>query len=510
MTSVASKCLIMLAILAVAARDAAADGPLRPNIVVILADDIGYGDLGCYGATKVKTPNLDRLARQGMRFTDAHAPSAVCTPTRYTLMTGQYAWRHAPGSRILSGVAPLCIPDGRLTLPALLKGSGYTTGVVGKWHLGLGRGTTDYNGPIAPGPREVGFDRSFIIPATGDRVPCVYVEDGRVVGYDPADPIRVSYGMPVGDEPTGARNPELLTLRPSHGHDNTIINGISRIGFMSGGKAARWNDEAMADTITDRAVAFLESHKDKQPFFLFFSTHDVHVPRVPHPRFRGASEHGTRGDVIQELDASVGRVLGALDRLGLAEGTLVVFTSDNGGVLDDGYQDGSGDDRSGHRPNGPLRGFKGGLYEGGSRVPFLARWPGHVPAGSVSKALIAHVDLLATAAALVGTTLPDDAGPDSFNQLPSLLAESPATPVRDSLVTHGGGGGLAIRRGPWKLIPAPPNAQAKAARKPELYNLDDDLAESRNLADEHPETVKGLSALLGEIRSRGGSRPGAR
>jgi len=355
----------------------AADAPRRPNVVVILADDIGYGDLGCYGATLVKTPNLDRLARGGMRFIDAHAPSAVCTPTRYALMTGQYAWRHPPGSRILSGVAPLCIPKDRLTLPAMLKQAGYTTGVVGKWHLGLGETETDYNGEIAPGPRDVGFDYSFIIPATGDRTPCVYVENHRVVGFDPRDPIRVSYGAPIGDGPTGARNPELLKVKPSHGHDNTIVDGISRIGYMTGGKAARWKDEAMADEITRKAVGFIETSAGR-PFFLYFATHDVHVPRVPHPRFRGTSRCGTRGDVIQELDWSVGEVLAALERLKLADDTLVLFTSDNGGVMDDGYQDGSGDDRSGHRCNGALRGFKGGLYEGGTRVPFLARWPGKI------------------------------------------------------------------------------------------------------------------------------------
>ena len=475
--------------------DARAASP-RPNIVFILADDLGYGDLGCYGATQVDTPNIDRLARAGMRFTDAHSPSAVCTPTRYALMTGQYAWRHPAGSRILSGVAPLCIPKGRLTLPALLKEAGDTTGVVGKWHLGLGEGETDYNGSIAPGPREVGFDSSFIIPATGDRTPCVYVEDGRVVGYDPADPIRVSYGKPIGAEPTGAQSPALLKVRPSHGHDNTIINGISRIGFMTGGTAARWDDEEMADRITRKAVDFIEANKGRR-FFLYFATHDVHVPRVPHPRFRGTSRHGTRGDAIHELDWCVGRVLAALEENRLADDTLVLFTSDNGGVMDDGYQDGSGDDTSGHRCNGRLRGFKGGLYEGGSRVPFIARWPGKVPAGKVSKALISHVDLLATVAALTGKSLPDGAGPDSVNQVPSLLAEEPETPCRDSLVIHGGGGRLALRQGPWKLIPG---RAGDVGGKAELYNLDDDIGEANDLALRDPDKVKVLAERLKGIR----------
>ncbi len=490
-----------------AAGAVAADAPRRPNVVVILADDLGYGDLGCYGATKVATPNLDRLARGGMRFTDAHAPSAVCTPTRYALMTGQYAWRHPPGSRILSGVAPLCIPKDRLTLPVLLKQAGYATGVVGKWHLGLGETETDYNGEVAPGPRRVGFDRSFIIPATGDRTPCVYVEDGRVVGYDPNDPIRVSYGKPVGDEPTGAKNPNLLQLKPSHGHDNTIVNGISRIGYMAGGKSARWKDEDMADEITRKAVGFIRANAGT-PFFLYFATHDVHVPRVPHPRFRGTSRCGTRGDVIQELDWSVGEVMAALETHRLADDTLVVFTSDNGGVMDDGYRDGSGDDGSGHHCNGALRGFKGGLYEGGTRVPFIARWPGKVPAGTVSNQLICHADLLATATAILGKDLPAGAGPDSLNQLPALLSARPETPCRESLVAHGGGGRLAVRKGPWKLIPAAgPNAGKGAPRGPELYNLTDDLGEANDLAGRNPDKVKELTALLRQVRGSGHSRP---
>ena len=467
-----------------------------PNVVYILADDMGYGDLGCYGATRIPTPNLDRLAKEGLRFTDAHAPAAVCTPTRYALLTGQYAWRHAPGSRILSGVAPLSIPTDRVTVASFLRRAGYATAVVGKWHLGLGAGETDYNRPITPGPREVGFDYSFIVPATGDRTPCVYVEDGRVVNYDPADPIRVSYAAKVGTEPTGRENPDLLTnQRPSHGHDMTIVNGISRIGWMTGGRAARWKDEDMADDITKRAVAFIDRSKDR-PFFLYFPTHDAHVPRCPHPRFRGRSGHGLRGDAIVELDWCVGQLLAALDRHGLAGNTLVVFTSDNGGVMDDGYVDGTGDDASGHRCNGRLRGFKGGLYEGGHRVPFLARWPGTVPAGRTSDELVCHVDTLATAAALLGRPLPAGVGPDSVNILPALRSERPAQACRETLVHQSGGGLLAIRKGPWKLIPN----DGKKKGGPELYNLADDIAEATNLAARHPERVAELAALLAAAR----------
>ena len=493
--------------------------PTPPNIIFILADDVGYGDLGCYGATKVKTPNLDRLAREGTRFTDAHSPSSVCTPTRAAFMTGRYAWRQRETTGILSGIAPLAIKPGTVTVASLLKQAGYATGVVGKWHLGLGEAETDFNREIKPGPLEIGFDSSFILPATGDRTPCVYVQDRRVVGYDPADPIRVSYQQKIGDEPTGRENPELLTKQKhSNGHDMTIVNGIGRIGWMTGGKGARWVDEDMADTFTKQAVTFIERPRDK-PFFLYFCTHDAHVPRVPHPRFRGTSGHGLRGDAIQQLDWCVGEILATLDRLKLAENTLVIFTSDNGGVMDDGYQDGTGNDTSGHQLNGVLRAKKGSLYEGGHRVPFVARWPGKVKAGATSNELICHVDLLATCAALTDQKLPADAAPDSFNILPALLGEMHEKPCRDHLVHHTGGfpGRLAIRHGPWKLIPAAGAAgdAKKAAKKAnagggaiaELYNLADDLSETKNLAAEQADQVRQISSLLERLRSEGRSRP---
>ncbi len=477
-----------------------------PNIVVILADDVGYGDLGCYGSTKIKTPHLDRLAKEGMRFTDAHSPAAVCTPTRYALLTGQYAFRHAPGSRILSGVAPLGIPLDRPTLPKLLRNAGYATGVVGKWHLGLGDKETNYNVEIKPGPKEVGFDYSFLIPATGDRTPCVYVENGRVVGYDPNDPIRVNYLMKVGTDPTGRENPELLTnQKPSHGHDMTIVNGISRIGWMTGGKAARWKDEDMADDITRKAVKFIDNQRAK-PFFLYFATHDAHVPRCPHPRFRGKSEHGLRGDAIVELDWCVGEILATLDRHKLSDNTLVIFTSDNGGVMDDGYVDGTGTDRSGHKCNGALRGFKGGLYEGGHRVPFLARWPGTVPAAATSNELLCHVDLFHTLAAIVGTKLPDDAGPDSFDCSAAFRAAKPAKSGRESLLHQAGNPTWhAVRRGNWKLIAD--NPTKKKASGPELFDLAADPTELTNVAKDHPEKVKELSALLESLRNVDRTRP---
>jgi arylsulfatase A-like enzyme len=467
------------------------DKPAPPNLIVILADDVGYGDLGCYGATKVETPHLDRLAAAGLRFSDGHAASATCTPTRYGLLTGEYPWRKQ-GTGILPGDAALIIEPGRPTLPSVLKSAGYATGVVGKWHLGLGAGFINWNGEIKPGPLEIGFDSAFIMPATGDRVPCVYVEDRKVVGLDPADPIRVSYQGKVGDEPTGRENPELLKMKLSKGHDSTIVNGISRIGWMSGGKAARWTDEDMADVFAKKAVEFVEKNRER-PFFLYFATHDIHVPRVPHPRFVGKSECGTRGDALEQLDDTVGRLLAALDRLKLAENTLVVFSSDNGPVLDDGYADGAVKDLNGHAPAGPLKGQKYSLYEAGTRVPFIARWPARIKPGT-SEALVCQVDLLHSFAALVGVKLPPAAGPDSWNVLPALLGESKEG--REHLIEHAGG--TALRKGAWKYIPPPAGRKGPG----ELYNLLTDLGETKNLAASNPDRALEMARMLEDLRKR--------
>jgi arylsulfatase A-like enzyme len=482
--------------------------PPRPNIVIIYADDLGYGDVSCYGATKVKTPNIDRLASAGLRFINAHSASATCTPSRYALLTGEYAWRKK-GTGVLPGDARLIVEPGRTTLPSLLQKAGYTTGAVGKWHLGLGAGNLDWNVDIKPGPLEIGFDYSFLIPATGDRVPCVFVENHRVVALDPGDPIQVSYEKPIGNEPTGKEHPELLKMHPSHGHDMTIVNGISRIGYMSGGKAARWIDENIADVITGKAKAFIEQNRNR-PFFLYFATHDIHVPRVPHPRFAGKSGLGPRGDVILEFDWSVGEILNTLDRLKLANNTLVIVTSDNGPVVDDGYQDQAVEKLSGHKPSGPLRGGKYSIFDAGTRVAFIVRWPGKVKKG-ISDALVCQIDFLSSFAALTGQSLADNDAPDSHNVLQALLGQSKAG--REHLVEHAGT--LSIIKGQWKYIEPSKgqkfnkgtNTELGNDPLPQLYNLAEDLGEKQNVAPQHPEKVQELADQLKKIRDQGRSRP---
>jgi arylsulfatase A-like enzyme len=465
----------------------------KPNVVLIVADDLGFGDTGVYGATKIPTPNVDRLGAQGLRFTDAHATSATCTPSRYAMLTGEYPWRKK-GTGVLPGNAPLIIDPNHSTVASIMQKAGYRTGVVGKWHLGLGGPDgADWNGDIKPGPNELGFDYSYIMAATGDRVPCVYIENHHVVGLDTNDPIKVSYGKPIGDEPTGKEHPEMLKMPLSVGHDGTIIDGISRIGFMTGGNAARWKDEDKADVLTGKAVDFIKQNS-QQPFFLYFATHDPHVPRVPHPRFVGKSGCGVRGDVIVEFDWCVGQIMAALDKLNLASNTIVVLTSDNGPVLDDGYADGAVRDLNGHTPGGPLRGGKYSIYEAGTRVPFIVRWPGRVTPG-VSDAMVCLMDFSSSFAAMTGQKISAGDAPDSVNVLPALLGDSKTG--REKLVEHNGSRVLGFRDGPWKFIePGKRQKRGEGSLSGELYDLGNDLGEKKNLSESQPEKTKILSAEL--------------
>ena len=480
----------------------------RPNIVLIYADDLGYGDVSSYGATAVQTPNMDRLAREGLRFTDAHASAATCTPSRYAMLTGEYAWRKK-GTGVLPGDAAMVIDTKQTTLASMLQTAGYQTGVVGKWHLGLGpQGGPNWNADIAPSPNHIGFNYSFIMAATGDRVPTVYVENNRVVRLDPADPIQVNYSKPIGDWPTGKANPERLKMHPSHGHDMTIVNGISRIGYMTGGQAALWKDEDMADVFTGKAVQFIEQQKAK-PFFLYFALHDPHVPRVPHPRFVGKTKMGPRGDAIVQADWCVGEVLKALDRLKLAKNTIVILTSDNGPVVDDGYKDDAVEKLGKHKPAGPLRGGKYSNFEAGTRVPFIVRWPGQVKRG-VSNALVSQIDFLASFAAFTKQTLAQADAPDSHNVWSALLGKSQTG--REHFVAQAGA--LALRVGPWKYIEpsrgpkVSANTNTETGNDPsgQLYDLASDLGETRNMAAQHPDKVKEMSARLQKIRQDGRSR----
>lgn len=475
----------------------------RPNVVLIYADDLGYGDVSCYGSTSVKTPAIDRIAKEGIRFTDGHSPSATCTPSRYAMLTGEYAWRRK-GTGIARGNAPLIIDPDRKTLPDLFSTVGYQTGVVGKWHLGLGDQNMDWNKEIKPGPLELGFDYCYLIPATGDRVPTVYVEDHHIVDLDPNDPITVSFGKPLTELPTGKDHPELLKMHPSHGHNQTIINGISRIGYMSGGKSAWWKDEDMADVITEKAVKFIEKNKD-DPFFLYFSYHDIHVPRVPHPRFVGSTDMGPRGDAIAQLDWCTEQILNTLDRLELNENTLVIFTSDNGPVVDDGYQDNAVEKLGKHRPAGDLRGGKYSAFEGGTRVPFIARWNKKIEAGQVSDALMCQIDLPASFAALLDQEFSSGDFPDSEDHFQALLGNKKTG--REELVEHARV--LAFRQGDWKYIEgskgpavyANTNIESGFAPTGQLFNLKEDPREKNNLIKSHPEKAIMLQKRLKEVQA---------
>ena len=484
----------------------------RPNIVIMYADDLGFGDIGCYGATDIPTPNLDRLAADSLRFREGYASAATCTPSRYSLLTGSYPWRNER-AHILAGDAPLIIEPGSPTLPGMLREAGYATGVVGKWHLGIGEGDPDWNNDLPAVPLDVGFDSSFIMAATNDRVPCVYLDGRRVHGLDPEDPIEVTYDRSKAFPgiPTGRDNPELLKMTYSHGHDMSIVNGVSRIGFMRGGASALWTDEEMAEVFLARAASFVAEHRD-EPFFLYYAFHQPHVPRLPGARFAGSTGLGPRGDVIAEMDWCVGEMLDALDRLGLRENTIVVFSSDNGPVLDDGYDDRAVELCGGHRPAGPLRGGKYSMYDGGTRVPFLLRWTGAVEPGETS-AVVSHVDFYASFASLVGVPLSAEAAVDSLDMLAALLGRTRVG--REELVTEGVQAKTVLRRGDWVYIPPHPGPAVSKTTAietgncpdPQLYNLAEDIGQLRNAAAERPDVLAAMSERLSEIRAGERTRP---
>jgi arylsulfatase A-like enzyme len=464
----------------------------RPNMIVIIADDLGYGDVSCNGATRVQTPHIDRLAREGRRFTSGYCSASTCTPTRFSLLTGEYAFRRR-GTGIAAPNAPCVIPVGMPTLPRMLQQAGYATAVVGKWHLGLGEQATgpDWNGRLAPGPLEIGFDQCFILPTTNDRVPQVFVEGHRVRNLDPADPLWVGNTKPAGDHLNGIDNRDLLRMDWSHGHNNTIHNGIGRIGFYTGGTRARFRDEELADAWVAESVRFMEScatGASRRPFFLYLASHDIHVPRAAHERFQGATPMGPRGDCIKELDWTVGQVLEAIDRLGIANDTL-------------------GD----HQPAGPYRDGKYSVYEGGTRTPFITWGPGRVAPG-VSDEIVCTIDLPASLARLAGRTVEAGSFPDSIDVLGALLGTA-GSRGRTALVQQDNGtsGRFGYREGKWKLVrlPAGKNAKraggAKPAVRDALYDLEADAGESTDVSDRYPDVAARLARDLDAAVQRTGN-----
>ena len=480
----------------------------RPNVIIIYTDDVGYGDLSIYGG-KIPTPHIDRLAKEGLRFTNAHAPASTCTPSRYALLTGEYPWRRA-GTGIAPGDASLIIPVEKETLPKMFRRAGYRTAAVGKWHLGLGgAGGQDWNGIVRPGPNEIGFDYSYIMPATGDRVPCVYMENGRVVNLSQDDPIRVDYQKNIGNAPTAITHPEQVRLKWTHGHNNSIVNGVGRIGYMTGGKSALWRDEDLSDTLTRKASQFILSSGD-QPFFLYFATHDIHVPRVAHERYQGKSGFGPRGDVLLELDEAVGTLLQVLQEKNILNRTIVIFTSDNGPVLDDGYVDQAVEKLGDHNPWGGFRGGKYSAFEAGTRVPMLVRWPAQVKAGKLSNTLFSHVDLLASFAVFLGQDFDRASARDSEAHWQALLGKSPKG--RKAITVEALTGVVSyIRADGYKYIPPSKgpaitnqwtNIETGFSPQAQLYQLHKDPGERNNLAATQPQKLAELKQEWEQIRNK--------
>lgn len=485
------------------------DEDALPNVIFIYADDLGYGDLECYGASNVQTPNVNRLAEHGIRFTNGYAAASTSTPSRYSLLTGEYAWRRND-TGIARGDAGMIIKPWQYTMADMFKSAGYVTAALGKWHLGLGEktGKQDWNAPLPAALGDLGFDYSYIMAATADRVPCVFIENGKVANYDPSAPIYVSYEKNFKGEPTGKENPELLyNLKSSHGHNQSIVNGIGRIGYMKGGGKALWKDENIADSITAHAIEFLRQHRDER-FFMYFATNDVHVPRFPHQRFRGKNKMGLRGEAIMQFDWSVGQLMKALDELGLTENTLIILSSDNGPVVDDGYQDKAVELLNGHDPAGGLRGGKYSTFEAGTRVPVIVHWPKMIQEPQVSDVIISQIDWLASLASLVDARIPAGSAADSYDRLGNLLGTDDTD--RPWVIEHSANNTLSVRTRDWKYIE--PNDDPRTIQKetntelgnaavPQLYDMTVD-GERENVAAKYPEKVFELERILRQVRKR--------
>jgi arylsulfatase A len=472
-----------------------AAAPANPNVVIILSDDYGYGSAACFGASGLKTPNLDRLAREGRRFTQAYAPGSVCSPTRYGLMTGRYYWRTSiKDGEVLPGNAPLHIETNRLTLASLCKSQGYRTAAFGKWHLGLGTEPrrTDWSGTLKPGPLEIGFDYFFGLGSNPWTGPHSFIENHEVLGSLPGQPVVVQAGTKQQNTTSGIKE--------------------------------AWREDDIMKALTAKLVGWLNQQDSGKPFFLYYAPNAVHRPVVPNSKFTG-SQFGIYGDFIHELDWSVGEILGALDRRKLADNTLVIFTSDNGGVVNRNNEEVAKAMDAGLAINGPLRGGKHDVWEGGFREPFLVRWPGRVPANTVSDQIICLTDVLASLAGVLKVPLPKNSAEDSFDLSRAFAETKPGAPVRDHVIVQAADGTYAIRQGDWKLVErvdAPKfdhrnakkaqQAEKKAKTSPkqdELFNLKDDPAETRSLTPANADRVAQMKKYLNEARSRGFTRTGA-
>ena len=476
----------------------------KPNIIVIYADDLGYGDVSSYGVGTLETPNIDKIANNGVRFTNGYASSATCSPSRYALLTGTYPWRNKR-AKILTG-ANLIIDTLEMTIPKMLKTKGYETGIVGKWHLGLGNTKIDYNKKISPGPNEVGFDHSFIMADTQDRVPTVYIENGYVVNLDPNDPIEVNFKNDDYGLASGTKNPELLTMKWHHGHNKAIVNGVPRIGYMKGGEKAKWSDIDMADKFLDEAKKYIDKVKDK-PFFLFYTLQQPHVPRTPHPRFVGSSGMGPRGDVIKEADWCIGELYNHLEENNLLENTIIIISSDNGPVLNDGYYDDAVEKLGDHTPAGKLRGGKYSLFEAGTRVPFITYWKGKTKP-QVSDEIVTQIDFLNSFSTLVGSDINSSDGVDLSDVFFNNKGNG-----RDELVLEATTR-TAFRSGNWVMIPPYPgpaknyNVDIELGNSKEylLFNLESDLSQQNNLANSNPEKLQEMISRYQEIIGKESSK----